>query len=126
MEEPQKTQPTQPSQKEDDDLTAEYANNTFFAPNVWDLKIIFGELGAFKQMVEWHTSITLPWAQVKLMAHYLAVNIAAYEINHGPIRVPPAMFPQEPPPPSDKDGPLGKAIFEMLREQRQKFIDSQK
>ena len=125
MEESQKTQQPQTA---DEDLTVEYANNVYFSPNIWDLKLIFGELGAFKPAVEWHTSITLPWRQVKLMAYYLAINLAAYELNNGPIKVPPSMFPPEPPPPEgpEKDNPLMQAVFEMVREHREKFLAGQK
>jgi hypothetical protein len=121
MEEPKKAHP---SQADEDDLTVEYANNLFFSPNVWDLKIIFGELAAFKQAINWHTSITLPWEQAKLMAYYLAINIAAHELEKGPIIIPKAMLPQEPPPPTDS--PSDRALFEMVRKHRQQFIDSQK
>ncbi len=45
------------------EITSEYANNTFFEPTIWDLKILFGEFTGRTDSVDWHTSITpLPWS----------------------------------------------------------------
>jgi hypothetical protein len=123
MEDPNKTELVH---AEEEELTSEYANNVFFAPNVWDLNILFGELSAVRQAIDWHTSMTLPWAQAKLMAYYLAINIAAHELREGPIKIPASMLPQAPPPPpqSAKDDPNAQALFEMIKEHRQKFIES--
>ena len=126
MEDPSKSQQPQPPEEE---FTADYANNVFFSPTVWDLKIVFGELSAVKQAVDWHTSITLPWAQAKLMAYYLEVNIAAREMREGRIKIPEMMLPPEPPPPppeSEKDYAASKALFDMIKERRTKFIENQK
>lgn len=112
---------TQPVNAEEA-LSADYANNVFFAANVWDLKVLFGELSARGEGVDWHTSITLPWAQAKLMAYYLAINIAAHEMDEGPIRIPESMIPPEPPPPQESQ----KEIFEFIKAHRQKFLDSLK
>jgi hypothetical protein len=116
------------SQDGEENIAADYANNVRFVANVWDLKILFGELSVSKPDVDWHTSITLPWAQAKLMAYYLSINIAAYEAHHGGIRLPESMLPLEPPPPpleTGKDDPSHK-VFEFVREQRQKFLNGQK
>ena len=115
----------QPAPVEEDEIASEYANSLLFAPNIWDLKILFGELSRKQgQGVDWHTSITLPWAQAKLMAYYLAANIAFHELHNGPIRVPESMIPPEPPPPtkSGKD----EALFQFIKEHRQKFLESLK
>jgi hypothetical protein len=125
MEDPSKAQQ---SQEEEEGLTVEYANNVFFSPNIWDLKILFGELSGTKQSVDWHTSITLPWAQAKLMAYYLTVNIAVHEQQSGPIRVPESMLPPEPPPPPEdlKGSPAHQALIAFVREHRKKFLESLK
>jgi hypothetical protein len=125
MEDPSKAQ--QP-QAEEEDLSVEYANNAFFAATVWDLKIIFGELSGFKPEIDWHTSITLPWAQAKLMAYYLQVNVAAHELRMGKIPFPDSMVPPEPPPlpDSEKDNLVSRALFEIVKDLRQKFVDSLK
>ena len=76
-----------------EEITSDYANNVYFVASIWDLKILFGELGTSNREVDWHTSITLPWAQVKIMSYYLQVNIALHESNNGRIKVPPTMIP---------------------------------
>lgn len=97
-----------------DEITSEYANNTYFVRNIWDLKILFGELGIVGQEIDWHTAVTLPWPQAKLMAFYLQINILAHEQEQGPIKVPKNMLP--PPPPQTMDAPLVKYI-QRLREE---------
>jgi hypothetical protein len=57
------------------EITSEYANNTFFEPTIWDLKILFGEFTGRTDSVDWHTSITLPWARAKLLAYYLGTEV---------------------------------------------------
>jgi hypothetical protein len=120
MDEPSTNKQLRP---EAEDFESDYANNTFFNSSIWDLKIIFGELSGVRQGVDWHTAITLPWAQAKLMAYYLAINIAGYELEHGPIRIPSAMIPTEPPPPDKDFAPSQKALYEFVKAHRQKFLD---
>ncbi|HXA64865.1 MAG TPA: DUF3467 domain-containing protein [Bryobacteraceae bacterium] len=83
---------------ENNEVNADYANNTMFEPTVWDLKLIFGEYSARSQSIEVHTSITVPWAQAKLMLYYLQANVAAHEVVHGKIKIPEAVVPPEWPP----------------------------
>jgi len=54
-----------------DEMNTEYANNVFFEPTVWDLKLIFGEWSSRANLVDWHTSVTVPWAQAKLMTRLI-------------------------------------------------------
>jgi hypothetical protein len=106
------------------ELTSDYANNTFFEPSVWDLKILFGEFSGRSSSVDWHTSITLPWAQAKLMAYYLAVNIALHELSQGPIQIPAPVIPAEPPPvPSSENDPIAQAMYQYAVQFRKKFIE---
>ena len=111
-----------------DGIESDYANNVYFVGTVWDLKVIFGELSPANQAVEWHTSITLPWAQAKLMAYYLGINIAAHEAHNGKVGVPEVMLPPEPPPiaEADKDNPSVKALVEFINESHARFIADQK
>ncbi len=110
-----------------EDLTTEYANNVFLQPTIWDLKILFGELSALDKSIDWHTSITLPWQQAKLMAYYLELNVAVMELRQGPITIPSVALPQEPPPPpADQANPTNQAIWELIKERRRKFIESLK
>jgi hypothetical protein len=119
---------TQKQQEQADDLTTEYANNTFFEGSVWDLKILFGEWSGRTNSVDWHTSITLPWAQAKLMSYFLELNIANHESQMGKIPFPASMIPPEPPPlpESLQNEPEAKAFREMVMARRQRFLDSLK
>jgi hypothetical protein len=119
-------EPTKNSEDQTEDLTTDYANNTFFEASVWDLKIVFGEWSGQTKSVDWHTSMTIPWAQAKLMDYYLAVNVAAHELRMGKIPFPESMIPPEPQPPpdSEKNNPAAIAFYNMVREHRQKFLDS--
>jgi hypothetical protein len=107
-----------------DDLTTDYANNVAFETTVWDLKLIFGEYSDQDKGVEWHTSMTIPWAQAKVMQYYLQINLEAYEQQHGKIKVPSPMLPPEPPPPPDPNDPATKAFYEIVRRHREKFIEN--
>jgi hypothetical protein len=106
-----------------DDLANDYANNVAYESTIWDLKLIFGEYSDHDKSVEWHTSITIPWAQAKLMHYYLAINIESFESQHGKIHVP--LLPPEPeaPPPGD---PQAKAFYELVQRHREKFLESLK
>ncbi len=72
-----------------------YANNVNFESNVWDLNLIFALLdqvpGAppFKQL----GSVHVPWAQAKIMAYFLLMNIAFHETEYGPIGIPAKIAP---------------------------------
>jgi hypothetical protein len=107
-----------------DELTTDYANNVAFESTVWDLKLIFGEYSDRDKSVEWHTSLTIPWAQAKLMQYYLQINIEIHERQHGQISVPNSMLPPEPSPPPNPNDPNMKAIYEAVREQRERFMQS--
>jgi hypothetical protein len=110
-----------------EDINVAYANNVFFEGTIWDLKLIFGEVSARSNTVGWHTSVTIPWAQAKLMQYYLAVNIEAHERINGKISFPTAMTPKEPPPPDPSDTTGDKKDFyDMVMRLRQNFIDSLK
>ena len=124
-----KDQPSNQSpQPNEEELTSEYANNVYFLGNIWDLKLLFGELTATSQKIDWHTSITLPWAQAKLMEYYLKLNIAAYEASNGRIKVPESMLPPAPPPiaEEDKNSPGAKKMVDFIIEERRKFLESMK
>ena len=98
------TEPITPSSE--GEMNVVYANNVQFEGTIWDLKILFGEFFGRTKSVDWHTSITIPWAQAKLMAYYLQVNLAIHEANHGHVRVPsqvqPLEFPSLPESAQDK------------------------
>jgi hypothetical protein len=72
-----------------------YANNVAFEANVWDMKLLFGELTSDEQgnVIEQHTGMVLPWPLVKVLAFHLAINIVAFEDQHGPIRLATPILP---------------------------------
>jgi len=114
---------------EHEEMTVDYANNVRFEPSVWDLKLTFGELSAGTNTVEWHTSITIPWMQAKLMIYYLQANVSAYEMNSGKIHIPDGVIPPEWPPivpPEQSNEPKAQETLEMLTKLRKQFLDSLK
>jgi hypothetical protein len=120
-------QAKQSSVAEKDDLSVEYANNVFFEPTIWDLKLIFGEWSARANAVDWHTSITIPWAQAKLIQYYLTINIEAHEQIQGKISLPASVLPPEPDKPDlTDDTGAQKDFYDMVVRNRNRFIDSLK
>ena len=78
-----------------------YANNTYFDSTAWDLTVIFGQLGLRSRGVEnpgmdWHTAVTLPWPQAKVLAYFLLVNIAIHEETNGPVTIRQDLVPAAP------------------------------
>jgi len=72
----------------------EYANNLIFQASVWDLTLIFGQLGitkpdATQPPVDWGTAVTIPWAQAKLGLYQLFLQVAIHEAENGPIKIHP-------------------------------------
>jgi hypothetical protein len=99
------------------EITADYANTTMFEPTIWDLKLIFGEWSGRSNSVEYHTSITVPWAQAKLIMYYLRANIAAHEIINGKIRIRQEVVPPEWTAPAQQQqiGEKSEEIFRALQ-----------
>ena len=81
--------------KHTEDFETLYANNVAFEANVWDMKLLFGELTSDEHgnVIEQHTGIRLPWPMVKVLAFHLAINIVAFEDQHGPIRLAAPILP---------------------------------
>jgi len=107
-----------------EDLTTDYANNVAVEATIWDLKLIFGEYSDSDKSVNWHSSITIPWAQAKLLSHYLQVNVAVREVSEGPISIPEVMIPQPPPPltPEQEKDPKAKAVYETISALQTAFV----
>src|SRR5258708_3692666 len=64
-----------------------YANNARFESSVWDFKIFFGQLQKDAGNVDWHTVVTIPWLQAKLLLYFLRINVAFHEIDNGQLRI---------------------------------------
>jgi hypothetical protein len=80
------------------DIKGVYANNTLFEVSGWDLKIFFGQLDQHgpKIQIDWHTAVTIPWTQARVLEYYLRANMAFCAIKFGPIALPDQL---KPPPP---------------------------
>jgi len=88
------------------------------------LKIIFGEYSQRSKGIEWHTSITVPWAQAKVLNYYLQINIEAHELQQGKIKLSASMIPAAIPPPDDPSDEAAQAFFQMLQRNREKLLES--
>jgi len=103
-----------------------YANQLQFEVSPLDLMIQFGKLVA-KGAVEWHTSVTLPWPQVKMLAFFLHANVIIHETTNGPVRIPTTMLPSPYPPLSDMEtNPVSKKLFDTIKAMRDELIEEQK
>jgi len=115
MDEPSTEQPTLPiSESLAEDFATAYANNFHFELSSWDLKILFGQLSQMsgKADVDWHTAMTMPWGAAKLLRYLLSLNIAIYESNSGPIKLPDSAIPPIVAPPSgDADTEQNRAFY---------------
>ncbi len=115
--------------KRDEDFVSLYANNVRFESSVWDLKLIFGQLDQSTggEVIELHTAITMPWAAVKIMLHYLRLNIALHELENGKVKINPRLFPTPPPPltPEMESNELTMKGREIAYKLRDEFIAKQ-
>lgn len=113
----------------DPEMQEVYANNVYYESSAWDLKLIFGQLDQSegKVRVIQHTAITMPWALAKLTIYWLRGQVEVYEAVHGPIAVPTAVIPQEPPHITDElrrqDANADK-VYEIFNRLRREFIAS--
>ena len=99
------------------DFESVYANNTLIENSLWDLKIIFGQLEQHtgRPQVDWHTAVTVPWLQSKILSYYLRLNILSHEADNGTIKVPGQVMPPKPLKPSGEfeNDPKALEFFEM-------------
>jgi hypothetical protein len=111
-----------------EDFESLYANNVYYQPSEWDLKITFGELDNDpkdgKVFVDQHTAIAVPWLQAKLMNYFLTLQLGVYEMAHGKIAIPPAVMPPIPDPPhGDIAGDASaQQVFEYIAKVRKEFF----
>jgi len=103
-----------------DDFSAVYANNVRLEWSAWDLKLFFGQLEQHtaKAEINWHTAVTIPWMQAKILEYYLRANIAFYEKTNGPLNVLPNLRPPQPERPSEdqvKADPKSIELWEMYK-----------
>ncbi len=111
-----------------EDFLSYYANNIQFEQTAFDLKVIFGELdqSGSEICIEQHSSVTIPWAQAKLLIYYLLGNVAAHELENGKIRIRSDLVPAPIPPltPEQEKQPIAKELMELLKALREQFIST--
>jgi hypothetical protein len=99
-----------------------YANSVRFEMTLWDLRLFFGQLlpqnAPTAPDVSWHTDITVPWVQAKLMHFFLGVNLAIHEAENGRIKIPATALPPavaSPPPEVDANNAQAMAMFQLVQ-----------
>jgi hypothetical protein len=112
-----------------EEIVPVYANNTRFELSAWDLRIFFGQLmpGA-RGEVDWHTDVTIPWVQAKLMHLYLGINLGLYELENGRIKIPEGVLPTpvaSPPPTIDPSNQQAVESFQFVQNAIQAFRESE-
>jgi hypothetical protein len=129
MDETKKTTPDGAKGEEFEEIVPVYANNTRFEGTAWDLRIFFGQLmPGGRGEVDWHTDVTIPWAQAKLMHLYLGINLGLYERENGKIKVPPGVLPPvmaSPPSGMDTSSPQALETFEFVQKAIQAFREAE-
>lgn len=101
------------------EFDAVYANNSLIESSLWDLKIFFGQLEQHtgSARVDWHTAVTMPWLQAKLLSYYLRLGLAYHESQFGALKFPPSLVPPKPDPPSTSDLAINaevKSLYESI------------
>jgi hypothetical protein len=117
--------------RELDDVVPVYANNVRFEMTAWDLRMLFGQLMPNSEgqgQVDWHTDVTVPWAQAKLMHLYLGMNLTLHERENGKITIPAAVLPapiSTPPEGVDTSNPDAIETFKIVQGLIKAFRDAQ-
>jgi hypothetical protein len=77
------------------EFTERYSNNVRFESSIWDIRMVFGQLDQFAipSAINQHTSVTVSWAQAKVMLYFLYVNVMFQELSNGKIVVSDSVIP---------------------------------
>jgi hypothetical protein len=119
-----------PPTKEDfEDVVPVYANNVRFEMSAWDLRLFFGQLvpGGSPE-IDYHTDVTISWAQAKLMHLYLGINIMLHERQNGRIPVPVSVVPMpltDPPEGVDTSSPEAIETFQLFQQALKEFREKE-
>lgn len=111
-----------------DNIRSVYSNNAHFQSSELDFKILFGQINQTpaKTAVDWHTAVTMAWAQAKVLSYYLRINLAVYEGTNGTIEIPPRMLPSTFTQPPDYDtNATSKKLFETVQGIRNELMEEQ-
>jgi hypothetical protein len=81
-----------------EDFVSRYANYSHIESSLWDSKILFGQTDqTLGNTVPVHTAMTFPWPQLKVLAYFLSVHLAAHEADNGRIKVLTGIIPEPSP-----------------------------
>jgi len=73
-----------------------YANNHMVEISFWDLKVLFGQVEQHPKFnINYHTAVTMPWAQAKLLGYYLRLQVAWHEAVNGEVKLPSNLVPNK-------------------------------
>jgi hypothetical protein len=110
--------------RRNENLVSKYANNVQMELSIWDLKLIFGELDQHtgQEVVDQHTSITIPWAQAKLLSFYLQLHIFFHERTNGKIFIPEYLLPNFPISDETTTDPATKELAELYNQKVREFL----
>jgi hypothetical protein len=92
-----------------------YANNFRLELSAWDLKILFGQIEQHtgSNEIDWHTAVTIPWSQVKILDYFLRTNIVYRERLDGEITIPARVIPAPPVAPTEEQVKANPKILEL-------------
>jgi hypothetical protein len=110
--------------RDPDDFETLYANSVIAESSVWDLKVIFGILDQSSQphKVVQHTSVNLPWTQIKLLTYSMRASLLVHEAENGKVIIPNSVMP---PDPDKLDlSSLPPALVESLRKLYKEFLST--
>jgi hypothetical protein len=85
-------------------LVSIYANNVSMSPNIFDLRIYFGDLlqASMTDIKVLHKAeVIISWVEAKIFASFIQKQIEAFEKKNGPIK-----YPQQPDDP-EPHNPFG-------------------
>lgn len=104
-----------------------YSNNIFIESTVWDVKLIFGNVDLSKgpNTVVQHTSMTIPWNQLKPFIYFLQVHLLVHETLNGRVPVPKDIV-RSPDQLSEEQKKLAKSqeVWDALKELFRKFSEA--
>jgi hypothetical protein len=121
------SQVSNPTFKRENDFESLYANSVLAESSVWDLKVIFGILDQSmtpNQVIQ-HTSVNLPWTQVKLLIYFAQIHLAIHEFLNGKVSIPQSVRPPAPGSIALPDTfPTTPALMETLKKLYDEFIST--
>ena len=120
-------EPTKLRFERDKDFVSSYANNVQFESTAFDLTLILGQIDQSVSpfFVRQRNAVTLSWSEIKLVNHFLQVNLAIHEAANGSVGVRKDLIP--PPfniPAGLENDPEAKIVEERVNKLREDFIAS--